>query len=118
MQKPTVDDILNKETGEHLTSSQLLGTDKIQQFKIRYEIEQRIQKDISKYLCAICLQKIKLKAGDQNRFHFAHLRDSPDCPIKTDTKYTKKEWLAIIYHGAKESEKHKKLKNAKKYIGN
>ena len=108
---PTVDDILNKETGEHLTAEQLLGTDKIEQFKLRHEIEKRIQKDISKYVCAICLQKIKLRAGEKNKFHFAHLKDSPDCPVKTDTKYTKREWLAIIYHGAKESEKHIRLKN-------
>jgi hypothetical protein len=42
MKIPTVVNILNKETGEHLTSLQLLGTDKIHQFKLRHEIEQRI----------------------------------------------------------------------------
>jgi len=110
MAKPTVDDILDKETGEHFTAEQLLGKDKINQFKLRRDIEERIQKNISKYVCAICWQKIKLKMGDKNRFHFAHLKDSPQCPIKTDSGYSLKEWLAIIYHGAKESEAHIRLK--------
>jgi competence CoiA-like predicted nuclease len=111
MEKPTVNHILNTETGEYYTAEELLGTDKISQFKLRHEIEERIQRQITNFVCAACMQKIKLRAGEKNRFYFAHLRDSDDCPIKTDTKYTKKEWLALIYHGAKESTTHIKLKN-------
>jgi competence CoiA-like predicted nuclease len=109
--KITVDYILNKDTGDYFTSEELLGNDKVTQFKLRHEIEKGIQKHIEKYVCAVCLQKIKLRAGEKNRFHFAHLKDSEYCPIKTDTKYTKREWLSIFYHGAKESEAHIKLKN-------
>jgi competence CoiA-like predicted nuclease len=108
--KITVNYIREEETGEYYTSEELIGTDKITQFKLRHEIEQKIQKRNSKYVCAICRQPIKLRAGEHNRFYFAHLKDSDDCPIKTDTKYTKREWEAIKYHGAKEGPKHKKLK--------
>jgi hypothetical protein len=111
MDKPKVNDILNIETGEYIFAEDILGTDKLQQFKLRHEIEVRIQKHGEKLVCGICCQKIKLRAGDKNRFYFAHLKDSEDCPIKTDTKYSKKEWLSIIYHNTKESEKHIKLKN-------
>jgi competence CoiA-like predicted nuclease len=108
--KITVNYIREEDTGEYYTSEELIGTDKIVQFKLRHEIEQKIQKSNSKYVCAICRQPVKLRAGEHNRFYFAHLKDSDDCPIKTDTKYTKREWEAIKYHGAKEGPKHKKLK--------
>ena len=47
--------------------------------------------------------------------HFAHLRDSDDCPIKTGNKFTKEEILRVKYNGAKESNLHFELKN---YLAN
>jgi competence CoiA-like predicted nuclease len=106
----TVNHILDKESGKYFTAKELLGNSKISQFQLRYDMEKRIQKDIAKYVCLICGQKIKLRAGEKNIFHFAHLKDSDDCPIKTDTKFTEKQLLAMMYNGAKESEKHIKMK--------
>ena len=44
-------------------------------------------------------------------FYFKHLHASDDCPIKTDSTYTKDEVRCMKYNGAKESAAHIELKN-------
>lgn len=108
----TIQDVFNLETGKWLKANDLLNTSEKEIYELRRELEIGIQKNDSKVVCAICHQPIKLRAGAgfKRILHFAHLRDSETCPIKTNTKYSKDEWLRIIYNGAKESKKHKDMK--------
>ena len=107
----TVQDLLDLESGELLKADDFLSKDKNEIFKLRRQLEIGIQKKNCNIVCAICLRPVKLRAGLERIVHFAHLKDSPDCPIKTDTKYTKREWLKIIYNGTKESIRHINMKN-------
>jgi competence CoiA-like predicted nuclease len=109
--KRTIQDIFDLETGECLKSDDLLNVAQKEIFKLRRNLEIGIQKKDSKLVCAICHQPIKLRAGLERIVHFAHLKDSENCPIKTDTNYSKAEWLRMIYHGTKESKKHIDMKN-------
>jgi hypothetical protein len=58
--------------------------------------------------------KIKGKPQKEGKtiLYFAHLKDSLDCAIKTNGKYSKEEIERIKYNGAKESVLHWELKNA------
>ena len=107
----TVKNILDLKTGEYINSDDLLSADFVERFKLRNDLERRIQKNESSFVCAICKQKLKLKGGKQTDLYFAHLKDSEDCPIKTDSKFTLEELNCIIYHGLKESDRHIALKN-------
>jgi len=109
--KRIIQDILNLETGEYLKADKLLNTSEKDIFLKRRELEIKIQEKNPKIVCAICHQPLKLRAGLERIVHFAHLKDSQDCPIKTDTQYSKAEWLRIIYHGTKESQKHINMKS-------
>lgn len=111
-----IDRVIDIRNGKILNSDLLIGFDKDEQdiFMLRTDLEKAIQKDEGFLVCPYCLQKVKLRSSlKENKYqmHFAHLFDSDDCPIKTNTKLTKEELLALQYNGCKESDLHKEIKS-------
>lgn len=79
--------------------------------RLRRVMEEKILENDPLYACAFCIQPVVLRAGKySDQFHFKHMHDSDDCPIKTSQNYTKEEILAMKYNGRTESKKHKFLK--------
>lgn len=115
--KRTIESILDLETGREVFASDFLNKPIDEIFKQRYEFESGIREKKSRFVCYYCKQAIKLRgqANSKKILHFAHLRDSNECPIKTNNNYTKEEILRIKYNGAKESALHYDLKT---FIGN
>jgi competence CoiA-like predicted nuclease len=112
MNKPTITDVMNLQTGEIITSINFFKMDEESIFRVRAENERYLQKGKHFLVCSLCHQPIKIR-GDKRgskTLHFAHLHSSGDCPIKTGQTYTKEEINAMKYNGVKESEEHKKLK--------
>jgi len=107
----TIENLINTSTSEIIYSKDLLNTNFVDKFQLRKELEEKIQQNDSLYVCAICNQKVKLKGGIKRDLYFAHLKDSKFCPIKTNSRLTKKELETLIYHGLKESYRHINLKN-------
>lgn len=109
----TIKSILDLKTGQEILSDAFfqMGEDKI--FQSRYDFETAIREKIPRYVCYYCKQPIKIRgqADSKKIMHFAHLRDSDECPIKTGNNFTKEEILRIKYNGAKESDLHFELKN-------
>lgn len=108
----TVNEILHLIENKEYDSSVLLSQSTEKIFQFRAELEKNIQEGERRYVCKYCKQFLKIR-GKRNGdiiMHFAHLKDSEDCHIKSDTKFTKSEIEAIKYNGAKESELHIKLK--------
>lgn len=116
--KITIKSILDLETGEEIESIKFFNQSLYKIFQLRSEIESDIQNGRKRYVCYFCKQHIKIrgKRGGVQTFHFAHLKDSKDCPIKTDSKYSKEEILRMKYNGAKESEPHNRLKGQIEYF--
>jgi hypothetical protein len=57
------------------------------------------------FVCYYCNQKVRIRGGISKTaqrkadiFHFAHLRDSEECHIKTKNKFTKEEVNRIKYN--------------------
>lgn len=83
----------------------------------QYYLNEFCKKFQDKYLvCAFCNQEIihsgrpNLKKAEITNF-FKHYKDTLDCPIITKHKYSQIEINAMKYNGAKESFRHKELKN-------
>jgi hypothetical protein len=111
--KRTIESILDLKTGKEIVSSVFFDRTDDKIFKSRHDFEKCINQNKKRYVCYECRQYIKIRGGksDKIRWHFAHLRDSDDCSIKTNTKYSKKEINSMKYNGARESELHFNLKH-------
>lgn len=117
--KYTIDEVLDLESGEIVHSKDFFHKSLDEIHIIRSELQRAIQgaRD-SLYVCLYCKQKIRIRGSlhkDLNRkqksFHFAHLKDSDECPIKTQNTFSKEEIDRMRYNGAKESPLHFNLKS-------
>ncbi|MCF2501042.1 DUF6035 family protein [Dyadobacter chenhuakuii] len=110
----TIEEALDMQTGEiieansffRLPESDLVRYRRIQQEAINGLGEPR-------FVCAFCKQILKISGTNHKRgaiTHFAHLRDSEYCPIKTGSNYSREEIELRKYLGVKESERHIDLK--------
>lgn len=116
--KRTLKEVLNFETGEPIDADTffLKPLDEIHLY--RSELQKAINNERDKlFVCYYCKQLIRIRGGIAGfgkrkieAFHFAHLKDSDDCHIKTKSKFSKEEYDAIKYNGAKESPLHIDLK--------
>lgn len=114
--KRTIEDVLDLETGEEVHASDFFNKPESEIFEARKNQERAIQgKEVqNKLVCYYCKQIIKIKGkpiGEGSKIlHFSHFKDTSDCHIKTNGKYTKEEVQRIKYNGAKESLMHISLK--------
>lgn len=117
MSKRTINEVLNCETGEPIDANEFF----LKPFNEVIHYRSELQKAIRNYrdplfTCYYCRQKIRIRGGTgfstrkKDSFHFAHLKDSNECPIKTNNTLSKQEVDRIKYNGAKESSLHLKLK--------
>ncbi|MCK5741202.1 MAG: hypothetical protein KAH48_03215 [Chlorobi bacterium] len=114
----TIERVLDLETEKEITALNFFKEPEDIIFQIRTEIEKTYQSVVDtnndrnkRYVCYYCKQMVKINGkGIKREPHFAHFRDSDDCHIKTNTKFTKDEIERIKYNGAKESIAHKTIK--------
>lgn len=108
----TIEKVLDIQTGSLISSDEFFSRPENEIFKIRYHLEEHIKNNTKYLVCPYCQQQLKIRGTLQgkNVLHFAHLRDSDDCPIKTDQDYTQEEILRMQYNGVKESDAHRNMK--------
>ncbi len=118
MTKRTINEVLDCETGEPIDANEFF----LKPFDELINFRSELQRAIKNYreplfTCYYCRQKIRIRGGTgfsstrkKESFHFAHLKDSDECPIKTNNTLSKAEVDRIKYNGAKESNLHRKLK--------
>lgn len=114
--KRTIIDLLNLDTEKAESALNLLSQSEELIFKLRREVEERIQAKNPVYACNSCGQPVvvrshRLQHDGKHTFYFKHLHSSGDCPIKTDSTHTKDEIRCMQYNGAKESLAHIELKH-------
>lgn len=113
----TIQYIRDYQTGIEYKSDELLlkyDNNPRERTLIRRELYSGSKNEEEKRLvCAICNQPLRLCGGKgftKQKLHFRHHQDTIDCPVKTSEKLTQKEIDCLRYNGAKESKKHKELK--------
>ena len=113
--KRTIIDLLNLDTENAESALDLLSQSEELVFKLRRIVEERIQAENPIYACNSCGQPVVVRShrlhNTEHTFYFKHLHSSGDCPIKTDSTYTKDEIRCMKYNGAKESLTHIELKH-------
>ncbi len=117
--KRTITEVLDRDTGDCVFSDNFFKKPLDEITIYRSELQQAIEgyRD-PRFVCYYCKQKIRIRGGfapgikrKAEIFHFAHLKDSDECHLKTKNKLTKEEVDCIRYNGAKESKLHESLKN-------
>lgn len=113
--KRTIVEVFNRDTEKEESALALLTQKDELVFQLRRLVESRIQEQNPLYFCNVCGQAIVVRShrlyDRSHTFYFKHLRNSGDCPIKTDSSYTKDEIRCMKYNGAKESRAHFELKH-------
>ena len=116
--KRTITDVLNVENGQRIDANDFFKKPLDELTVYRSELQKAINgfRD-PLFKCYYCKQLIRIRGGksEPNKrkaeiFHFAHLKDSNDCHIKTNNQFTKEEVDRIKYNGAKESILHQNIK--------
>lgn len=109
----TIESVLDTETGLEVLADKFFNNSEKFIFEYRRRQEEAIQGHASaKYICYYCKQPLKIRGGRRSDggmsqiFHFAHVKDSDDCIIKTTSVLTLEEIRCIKYNGQKESQLH------------
>jgi competence CoiA-like predicted nuclease len=111
MHDRTIKEVLDLRTGEIIEADAFFNKSEQDVFVLRRELQDAIQGHKQPvFVCCYCKQLVKINGGILHRFkqslHFAHLKDSSECPIKTGSRFTEEEIRRIKYNGAKESQLH------------
>ena len=117
--KRTISEVLNFETGEPIDANDFFKKPLDELTVFRSELQKAIEGFREPlFTCFYCKQRIRIRGGISKTnkskseiFHFAHLKDSEDCHIKTKNLFTKDEVNRIKYNGVKESVLHQTIKN-------
>jgi competence CoiA-like predicted nuclease len=116
--KRTINEVLDYETGECIDAETFFRKPLDEITVYRSKLQQAIEKFTEPLFgCFYCKQKVRIRGGISQPhkrkaeiFHFAHLKDSDECHIKTKNNFTREEVNRIKYNGAKESTLHQTLK--------
>lgn len=116
--KRTIIEVLNVENGQRIDANEFFKKPLDELTVYRSELQKAIDGFRPPlFKCYYCKQLIRIRGGksEPNKrkaeiFHFAHLKDSDDCHIKTNNQFTKEEVDRIKYNGAKESILHQSIK--------
>lgn len=76
----------------------------------RVQIRETLKGDKSLFNCALCATPVYIVASPEKQFFFRHTVEDGSCPAQTRGELTQSEILARKYHGLRESEPHKKIK--------
>lgn len=108
----TIESILDLQEDIIINAEEFFSKNIDELFKWRRLFETYIQKNQKRFVCRYCKQYIKIRAIDSKvNLHFAHLKDSDSCILKTDNRSTREQIDAIKFNGAKESKEHIELKS-------
>ncbi|WP_439402629.1 DUF6035 family protein [Bradyrhizobium sp. DASA03068] len=76
----------------------------------RVGMREALKNERPRHICAICATPVYLVANMHKRFFFRHKTEDGSCPAKTRGELTEEEIRARKYHGLRESEAHKRIK--------
>ena len=110
MQERTIKEVMNLDTGELIYADDFFLQDENIIWKYRELCQETIKKRRDPFLvCSTCGQLVQISGGRGERkkvTYFKHLKDSKDCPIKTDSNSSKEDILRGKYNGQKEGKEH------------
>lgn len=110
--QPTVPEVIDMESGRITPVSEIFSGKNAAQHKQRMADETaRIRGQKVRYHCPLCHSQLSIRAYSDRSFYFRHPNDPlAKCPYRYDSKLTPDQINAMKYDGAKESKRHKHIK--------
>ena len=108
----TIEAVLNLDTGEKIYADILFDSKENDHivFPYREKCQDAYKKKREPFLvCEVCGQMVQISGGKGIKGkikYFKHLKDSKDCPIKTDTKLSREDILRGKFNGQQEGALH------------
>ena len=106
----TIETVLNLDTGKIIYANTFLELDDHIVFPFREKCQDAYKKKREPFLvCEVCGQMVQISGGkgiNGKIKYFKHLKDSKDCPIKTDTKLSREDILRGKFNGQQEGVLH------------
>ena len=106
----TIETVLNLDTGKIIYANNFLELDDHIVFPFREKCQDAYKKKREPFLvCEVCGQMVQISGGkgiNGKIKYFKHLKDSKDCPIKTDTKLSREDILRGKFNGQQEGVLH------------
>ena len=110
----TIKSVTNLDTGRTIYANEFFNQNENIIWDYREKCQGAIRGTRPPFLvCDTCGQLIQISGGKGVKgkiTYFKHLKDSNDCPIKTDTKLSKSEILRGKFNGQKEGSLHMETK--------
>ncbi len=111
----TIESVLNLDTGLTIYANIFLELEDHIVFPYREKCQEAYKKKREPFLiCDTCGQMVQISGGkgiNGKIKYFKHLKDSSDCPIKTDTKLSREDILRGKFNGQQEGILHIETKN-------
>jgi hypothetical protein len=105
-----IETVLNLDTGKIIYANSFLELDDHIVFPFREKCQDAYKKKREPFLvCEVCGQMVQISGGkgiNGKIKYFKHLKDSKDCPIKTDTKLSREDILRGKFNGQQEGALH------------
>ncbi|ABR91849.1 Uncharacterized conserved protein [Janthinobacterium sp. Marseille] len=109
--KPTIPVVLNMATGAHESLNGVGGNSKASLMQRRMEIKEAIIRGKPIYVCSECHVPVSLlQHHETKRFFFRHQYEDGRCRYQTKGDSSQEEITARQYNGAKESDRHRRMK--------
>lgn len=112
VEKPEVKEVLDMESGRHVTVAAVMGTDYERLMQLRMDVRTRVRKEDPLYRCSLCGVAVYIcRAKESFKFFFRHQHEDGSCPAQTRGALSQDEINARKYNGAKESKLHRRMKD-------
>ena len=106
-----IEEILDCETGQFLYVKRWIASLRYEQIvSQRNEIREKLNRS-PLFRCPVCGVPVYLVSNQLKRFYFKHQIEHGSCPAKTRNVLSRKEILERKYHGLRESEPHRRMKD-------
>lgn len=112
VEKPEVKEVLDTESGRHVTVAAVMGTDYERLMQLRMDVRSRVRKEDPLYRCSLCGVAVYIcRTKESFKFFFRHQHEDGSCPAQTRGALSQDEINARKYNGAKESKLHRRMKD-------
>lgn len=108
---PEIKEIQDLKSGVPIRAGIAIGSDYGKAIAYRMELREAIACGTPRYTCSLCGTPVYLVCmKTRRRFYFRHTLEDGRCPVRTRGEFSEEQINAMRYHGAKESEDHKRMK--------
>jgi hypothetical protein len=108
---PEIEEVIDLISGEVQQTTRFIAAHRYSELvEVRVAMREAMKKGQPRHICAICGTPVHLVANMRKRFFFRHKTEDGSCPAVTRSSLSEEEIRARKYHGLRESEAHKRIK--------